>query len=231
MVSFGCVRLVGSVQIVQSVTKLDRKTQNLVIQGGVDRLLGRLSVQSSDKRTSLDTRAVESYYGDTCCGSNATKELKIEQSMIRVFDGVEIELSHHFNAISIAIVDATFPKLFCYLANGAIKTRHQAFPTVGGASRRLFVVEFQTMDQVRLIAAEIDARFQCRGAKHGRPARSPRTQPSSTADSYLEPIGNDKVLVPAYVGHMKCGLDNLTFRTSEAIVNKSLGIINYAFGG
>jgi hypothetical protein len=196
MVSFGCVRLVGSVQIVQSVTKLDRKTQNLVIQGGVDRLLGRLSV-----RTPLDTQtslAVESYYGDICCGSNATKEIKIEQSMIRLFDGVEIELSHHFNAISIAIVDATFPKLFCYLANGSIKTRHQAFPTVGGASRRLFVVEFQTMDQVRLIAAEIDARFRGRDGRQGRPARNPRAQPSSSADSYLEPIGNDKVLVPAY---------------------------------
>jgi len=208
MVSFGRVKLVGSVEIVQSITKLDRKTQNLVIQGGVDRLIGRLSGRST-------RGATESFYGDTNLGSSTLKEFKIEQSMIRIFDDVEIELCHHFNSVSVAIIDSTFPKLFCYLANGSIRTRDQAFPTVGGSSRRLFVIEFQTMDQVRLIAAEIDARFgRRRGIAATTHAYNPRPQPS-IADNYLEPIGSDKVLAPAYVGHevmRSSGLMNCAFR-------------------
>ena len=115
-------------------------------------------------------------------------EVTIESDMIRVLgQNEEIQICHHFNTISISMCDSTISNIFCYLANGTIRTKNQKFETVGNPHRQLYIFQCASIRQAREMARAMDRKFKPRSYKQNL---------SGPCRSYLAPVGGDKVRIP-----------------------------------
>lgn len=201
----GSFSFMGSIEITQSLNRVEYARQSSVVRTAIQKLLNIRVTEKSGSRSSSPEN--EDFIGETHIPSEKPCDIKIIKNMIQVISRGELLLCHHFNCISLSMVDNTYANVFCYLANGSIRTRGQSFETVTNPRRQLYIFQCASREQAREIATAMDRRFKPKS--YTRPKLSkvnsapPLSRVNSASQAYLDPF-SDKVqipLAPVSVGH------------------------------
>lgn len=187
---FGSFSYLGSIEITKSLCRVEYGRQSTIIRAAIQKFITARLTENTVSRPSLTW--IDQFIGNIYISSEHSCDIKIIENMIHVTTRGAVgglRLCHHLNCISLSMIDNAIENLFCYLANGSIKTRGQAFETVSNPNRQLYIFQCASKEQAFAIGTAMDRRFKPKSCN----------RPQLGANPYLNPYSNqaeEKIQIP-----------------------------------